>query len=239
MKILCFGDSLTRGVTYLNGRLRILKNNYPKILQELILKNSKDENEDQITVINKGVFNDNSDSLMKRFERDVIGERPDYVIIEIGGNDCDFAWADVAKDPDGEHQAVVPLDRYLGNLKSMVMNIKSEGMTPILSTLPPLDPVRYYKRITENFSSIVSNCICKAGGIEHQHSIYNRALKKIAEELDVFMIDVRSAIKYAGDLKDLISDDGIHLTQKGYEIFAEEVYQRLFGRLETDSKTII
>ncbi|MEQ2528375.1 GDSL-type esterase/lipase family protein [Bacillaceae bacterium CLA-AA-H227] len=236
MKIICFGDSLTRGVTFVKGRLKILKNNYPKILQELFLNNYKDEFGEDIHIMNKGVFNDNSDLLIQRLERDVIQEKPDYVIIEIGGNDCDFVWAEVAKNPTDVHEATVPVERYINNLKSIVIKIKEAGPTPILSTLPPLDPVRYYERIMESYSSQVSDWICKVGGIEHWHSNYNRSLKKLAEELNVMSIDVRSAIKRAGDLKDLISDDGIHLTEKGYKVFAEEIFQKLSRILENDTR---
>lgn len=224
MKILCFGDSLTRGVSFINGRLKILKNNYPKLLQELF--NHHSDREEHL-VINKGVFNDNSDLLLKRLDRDVIAERPHYVVIEVGGNDCNFPWAKVAAEPHSKHEATVPLERYTENLKKMVRKVQGQGITPILATLPPLDPVRYYRRIMDHVNPHVSDLICKVGGIEHWHSQYNRALKRVAAELDVWVVDVRSAIKRAGDLKDLISDDGIHLTEKGYEVFAQEIYKNL------------
>ncbi|KAA0547165.1 SGNH/GDSL hydrolase family protein [Bacillus sp. BGMRC 2118] len=226
MKILCFGDSLTRGVSFVNGRLKIMKRNYPAVLLDLLSKTNKGMEE--IQVINKGVFNDNSDLLMKRLDRDVIREKPDFVIIEIGGNDCDFAWASVAEKPYAEHEATVPLDRYIHNLEAIITKIRQEGITPILSTLPPLDPVRYYQRITKSFSSQVSEWICKVGGIEFWHSQYNSAVQKVAEDWDVLLIDVREAIKSTGDLKSLISEDGIHLTEKGYEVFATEVFQKIY-----------
>jgi lysophospholipase L1-like esterase len=112
------------------------------------------------------------------------------------------------------------------------MKIKQEGITPVLLTLPPLDPVRYYDNITDKFSTQISNCICKAGGIEHWHGIYNRSLNKVAEELNVFKIDVRSAIKQAGELVDLISSDGIHLTEKGYRVLGAEIYQSMIAIIE-------
>lgn len=226
MKILCFGDSLTRGVSFVNGRLKILKKNYPNVLQDLFKKANKGD--EDIQVINKGVFNDNSNLLIERLELDVIKEKPDFVIIEIGGDDCDFAWPEVSQQPNDDHEATVPLDRYISNLVSIITKVRKEGITPILSTLPPLDPVRYYKRITRNFSSQVSNWICKVGGIEHWHSKYNSAIKKVAEELDVMLIDVRNAIQCAGDLNILISEDGIHLTERGYEVFATEVFHKVY-----------
>ncbi|MFC4411440.1 SGNH/GDSL hydrolase family protein [Chungangia koreensis] len=220
MKILCFGDSLTRGVSFINGRLKILKNNYPNVLQNLF-----NEQSNEVEIVNKGVFNDNSCLMMDRLERDVFAEKPHYVIIGVGGNDCDFPWVEVAKREQDEYEATVPLEQYRENMTTMISKIQDEGITPILSSLPPLDPVRYYNRIVQSFSSNVSDWICKVGGIEHWHSQYNRALKQVAQELDVLIIDVRTAIKRAGDLKELISDDGIHLTEKGYEVFASEIYR--------------
>lgn len=233
MKIICFGDSLTRGVSFVKGRLRILKNHYPASLQELFQHNK----ENDIVVMNKGVFNDNSDLLLTRLEKDVIEEHPSYVIIGIGGNDCNFHWDQVAENPENEHTAIVPIDRYIQNVKSIITKVKDNGITPILLTLPPLDPVRYYENISKNFGPQISQWICKVGGIEHWHGMYNRHLKKLIDELDVMKIDVRSSIKQAGDLFELISDDGIHLTEKGYKELAMKIYDDLLCMIDT--KTMI
>jgi lysophospholipase L1-like esterase len=230
MKLICFGDSLTRGVSYVKGRLRILKNNYPAYLQKFMSENQENPEIRHAEVVNKGVFNDNSDLLLARLEKDVIKEEPTYVIIGIGGNDCDFPWKEVAEKPNEEHQAKVPLVQYASNLKELISKLKSSGITPILTTLPPLDPARYYQTVSKRFGTEVSQWICKVGGIATWHSMYNRTVKNIAEEMDVFLIDVRNAIKSRGHLKDLISEDGIHLTEKGYKVMATEIYENL-GKL--------
>ncbi len=230
MKLICFGDSLTRGVSYVKGRLRILRNNYPAYLQKLMSEDKLNPEISRAEVINKGVFNDNSDLLLSRLEKDVIQEEPTYVIIGIGGNDCDFVWKEVAAKPNDEHQPKVPLSRYANNLKELITKLKSNGITPVLTTLPPLDPARYYQTISTRFGTEVSQWICKVGGIAYWHSKYNRTVKNIAEEMDVFLIDVRNALKNRGQLKDLISEDGIHLTEKGYKVMAAEIYDNL-GKL--------
>lgn len=227
MKIICFGDSLTRGVSYVKGRLRILKNNYPAFLQMFMAENQKDQEISHAEVVNKGVFNDTSDLLLARLEKDVIQENPDYVIIGIGGNDCDFPWKEVAEKPTEEHQARIPLGRYASNLRELISKLNSTGITPILTTLPPLDPARYYQTISKRFGTEVCQWICKVGGIASWHSSYNRTVKNIAEDMDVLLIDVRNAIKKTGHLKDLISEDGIHLTEKGYKVMASEIYQKI------------
>lgn len=221
MKIVCFGDSLTRGVSVVNGRLRIVKKNYPYYLKEALLSN----NESAVTVINKGVFNDSSESLLKRLEKDVMEENPDYVIIAIGGNDCNFNWNDVTENPEAEHQANVPIDRYLANIKTMIKRMKEAGITPIVMTLPPLDPVRYYQFLSNQHGTSISHWICMTGGIEYWHGLYNERLSKLADEWNIAKIDVRKALKQAGSQQEIISDDGIHLTPIGYKALGKEISQ--------------
>ncbi|MBD3109155.1 SGNH/GDSL hydrolase family protein [Bacillus sp. AGMB 02131] len=224
MKIICFGDSVTRGVTYVNGRLRILKKNYPNILSALL-------KDDEVEVVNKGVFNDNSNNLLRRLEKDVLKENGDIVLIGIGGNDCNFLWQEVAANPEEAHPATVPLDRFVDNLKTIIARVENSGATPVVLTLPPLDPVRYYAYISSLFSSRISEWICKVGGIEHWHGLYNRAVKKVVQESHVKMIDIRSAMKNAGDLSDLISDDGIHPTEQGYSAISKAIYENITALL--------
>ncbi|WP_077619308.1 SGNH/GDSL hydrolase family protein [Bacillus sinesaloumensis] len=216
MKVVCFGDSLTRGVSFVKGRMRILKENYPAFLQQIA--------PEQVTVLNKGVFNDNSDLLLSRVEKDVIAEQPDFVIINIGGNDCNFKWNEVAEKPEDEHQPIVPIERYMENLKQLIHRIKEANITPVLMTLPPLDPVRYYRLLAQNYGSSISHWISLQGGIEHWHGLYNRSLNLLAEQLHVPKIDVRAAMMQLGDVTDFISDDGIHLTGKGYKTMSSEIF---------------
>jgi lysophospholipase L1-like esterase len=223
MKIVCLGDSITRGVSYVKGRLRIIKGTYPSILQDLF-SNEKDTN---VIIVNKGVFNDNTDSLLSRLEKDVIEGRPDYAIIGIGGNDCNFKWNEVNEIPMKEHQAIVPLDRYLDNVKKVIKKLQQESIVPIVLSLPPLEPVRFYNTISKQYGNSIDQWVSTIGGIEHWHGLYNRGLKKMINELKVYKIDIRTALKNEGDLLELISEDGIHLTPKGYKVVGFEIYQYL------------
>jgi lysophospholipase L1-like esterase len=226
MKIICLGDSLTRGVSYIKGRFRIVKESYPSVLQQLFSSTTS------VTVINKGVFNDNSDLLLQRLNKDAISENPDYVIIGIGGNDCNLRWDEVVKYPEKEHQAIVPIDRYLDNVKKIVTNLRESGITPIVLTLPPLDPVRYYKHLVSQYDKSISHWICMIGGIEHEHNLYNRRLNHLLEQLNVIKIDLRTALKKAGDFSELISDDGIHLTSEGYKEMSIVIFNELKNVVE-------
>ncbi|BBN99024.1 SGNH/GDSL hydrolase family protein [Sporolactobacillus terrae] len=215
MKLICFGDSVTRGITFIRGRFKIIRNNYPALLQRSL--GEEDE------VVNKGVFNDNSDLLIKRLDADVLDEHPDLVLINIGGNDCNFHWDQVAKLPDSEHVPIVPLERYLSNLSVMIQRISESGALPVVLSLLPLDPARYYATLMKHYSHSIGHWIGLCGGIEHWHGMYNRALKDFCDKSGVKLIDVRSAFKKKGSFSDLINEDGLHPTAKGYQVMAEIV----------------
>lgn len=223
MKIICFGDSLTRGVSFVKGRVRIIKDNYPAFLEKLFSVNDPADT----IVLNKGVFNDNSDLLMKRLEKDVLSEEPNYVLLNVGGNDCNFKWQEVAENPESDHDPIVPINRYIENIGQMVTKMKQSNITPILLTLPPLDPVRYYKFIADRYGTTISHWISSCGGIEHWHSLYNLQLNKLIEQLNLPSIDVRTALKKAGNITDFISDDGIHLNSEGYKKMSDVIFEEM------------
>ncbi|MFT8321291.1 MAG: GDSL-type esterase/lipase family protein [Bacillus sp. (in: firmicutes)] len=223
MKIVCFGDSLTRGVSFMKGRVRILKDNYPAFLQKFFSANKIEEME----IINRGVFNDNSALLVERLNKDVISEKPNYVLIGIGGNDCNFKWDEVAKFPEENHEPIVPIADYIDNIKNIILQVKESNIKPILLTLPPLDPVRYYQFIASRYGNTIGHWVSSCGGIEHWHGLYNLQLKKLIQQLNIPSIDVRSALKKAGEWTDFISDDGIHLNSNGYQEMSKIIYQEL------------
>ncbi|MCO7176691.1 SGNH/GDSL hydrolase family protein [Sporolactobacillus kofuensis] len=216
MKMICFGDSVTRGITFVRGRFKIIRENYPALLQRFL--------GDQDEVINKGVFNDNSDLLVKRLDQDVLSLHPDLVFINIGGNDCNFPWDQVAKLPDSEHVPIVPLDRYLTNVTELISRISSSGALPVILSLLPLDPARYYQSLMQHYNHSIGHWIGMCGGIEHWHGMYNRALKELCQKTGAKLIDVRSAFKQKGEFNELINEDGLHPTAKGYQALAEIVF---------------
>jgi lysophospholipase L1-like esterase len=221
MNIVCFGDSVTRGISYVKGRLRIVRENYPALLEKALGP--------RVQVANQGVFNDNSDLLVARLEKDVLSHNPDCVLIGIGGNDCNFRWEEVALRPNDQHETIVPLPQYLDNLAHLAEKIRDAGAVPVFLNLIPLDPARYYRMLAEQYGSAIAHWIALCGGIKHWHGLYNRALQQLADSLGVFMIDVRTAFKKAEDLELLLSEDGIHPTVQGYHVLSQTVAGNLQG----------
>jgi lysophospholipase L1-like esterase len=217
MRIVCFGDSVTRGISYVQGRLRIVKDNYPALLQNAISIFNP------VQVLNKGVFNDNSSLLVDRLEKDVLAEQPSYVLIQIGGNDCNFHWDEVALCPNQTHEPFVPIQTYQENIENMIVRIRNTGAIPVIMSLIPLDPVRYYRKLAEIHGPSIAHWIAVCGGIEYWHAKYNAALEPIIRKLNVLTIDVRRSFLQSADMTKIISDDGIHPTTEGYFLLAAAI----------------
>lgn len=114
LKIVAFGDSVTRGV-----RDSVPQHLSWTFILERILNSWLEED---VTVINAGVGGNTTEDALKRIEKDVLFVNPDLVLIMFGLND----------------QARVPLKKYKKNLTKIVTTLKRKGIEPILMTPNPI-----------------------------------------------------------------------------------------------------
>ncbi len=102
--IICFGDSLTYGTGASKGM------DYPSQLSKLIGK----------PVLNTGAPGDTTARALKRLKRDVLSQKPDVVLITLGGNDL----------KNGVSREVA-----FSNLKKIVESIHHSGARVIIGGL--------------------------------------------------------------------------------------------------------
>ena len=74
----------------------------------------------------------------------------DKMYIELGGNDCNYDWDDISKDPFAIHVPVTPIDIYKETLKEIIDFARLYEITPILVSLPPLDYNQFYDFVVKN-----------------------------------------------------------------------------------------
>ena len=68
----------------------------------------------------------------------------DMLVMDFGGNDCDFKWAEIAADPAADHPPAVPLPEFTRRYRSMIGKLRRRDIVPILTTLPPLEPELFF-----------------------------------------------------------------------------------------------
>ena len=120
--ILIVGDSLSKGVS-LNEELHryfFLKESFANSLKQATGAN----------VVNIAKFGSTVTHGKKKLAEKLETLKPEVVLIEFGGNDCDFAWDEIADNPFCDHLPKTPLPEYEANLSEMVEMIREHGAVP-------------------------------------------------------------------------------------------------------------
>lgn len=190
-----------------------------------------------LTIHNRARFGITVDLGRRMLERDLAkGLDCDYALIEFGGNDSNFNWAEVAKAPDVNHYPRTDIDTFRAILASMVQDVRSQGTTPVLMTLPPIDGALYFDFIVSqgNDRDSVLRWLGDANMIYRFHEMYSGAVRQVAEETRCLLVDARAPFLSRRDFHTMICKDGLHLNRKGHEVlfgafsaFVEEELHRL------------
>jgi len=147
----------------------------------------------------------------------------DTILLEYGGNDCDFHWDQVAENPDGEHVPHTPLARFESIYRSMIRKLRVRGIEPIVMSLPPIDAEKYFAWFTRSGIN-KENILRWLGDIQliyrHQE-LYSLSATKLALEEGCRFVDVRSAFLNRHDYKALLCEDGIHPNETGYQLISD------------------
>ena len=223
LRIAVFGDSLMKG-TLPDEQLRY---HFHTDLFEAPLAGLHAE------VTNKSVFGATSRKGVTLVQRDLArGHRYDWALVEYGGNDCNYDWADVAAHPDQDHDPVVLADEFRANMAAIVQMLREAGIRPIFTTLPPIDEVKYLACIDHNGASAagVMQWLGDVRRIYRTQERYSGLVRTIADELDVPCVDPRERFLDGDDPRALNADDGIHLSEAGYRLFYGALIEQVRGR---------
>lgn len=218
--IMVIGDSISKGVVYSDDKKRytFLKDGFIHSISQLL----------RVPVHNLSRF---GSTLLHGF--DVLAEKlgelnPDVVLIEFGGNDCDFDWDAVASKPTGEHEPKISLEKFGQTLRGIVTSLHEKGKTPVLMNLPPLDDKAYFKWFTqenpEREEKILS-WLHSESRIYWWQEQYSCLIEHIGRITSTRLIDVRSAFLKTDDYKKYICRDGIHPNEKGQLLIKEVLTQ--------------
>lgn len=219
-EIFVFGDSVMKGIVLENPneRYRLLPLATKKQLEE----------EFSIRLMNRSHFGSTIQSGFDLVKK-VVERNPSCktVVLEFGGNDCDFEWQAVAEDPTGNHEPRIAIDQFISKYRELIAYLKDKKVTPVLMNLPPIDPQRYLDFICRNGLSKqkIMTFIGDIGMIYRFQELYSHTIDKIAFATDSFLIDVREQYLRRRDYTDLICIDGVHPNLAGHELLYDAIRQ--------------
>ena len=163
------------------------------------------------------------------------GFRADMVLLEFGGNDCNFDWADISMHPDRGHQPNTSLDNFFASMRHMIEALLDSGIRPVLMTPPPLDSARFFDWITRpdnvDPDRIMAFLTEKEHIYRHQER-YSRAIECLRFAYGLQMVDVRDAFLAKKNLGDYLCADGMHPNEEGQRII-ENVFSTRYLQYST------
>ena len=153
-------------------------------------------------------------------------KEPGIILIEFGGNDCDFMWNEISAEPDVEHLPKTPLDKFKGYYEESVRKMIDNGVKPYIMNLPPIDAKKYFNRIIEVGKLSADNILHWLGDVQMIYrfqEMYSTASAFIAEKMKWPIVDVRTSFLEKHNFINLICEDGIHPNVKGHRLIVNAI----------------
>ena len=204
------GDSVLKGVTL--GEKGYFINRAPE---------EKFRRDTGIGIENLSRFGCTTDKSLKSVIRSLKNHEGDRtVLVEYGGNDCDFDWKAISDDPDGYYPARVPLEKFIENYEQIIASVTASGAKPVAVSLMPVNAERYFRWFCKNgvIPENVMRWLGEVNVIYRYQEMYSDAVEKVARKTGTPIIDLRASFLQIHRLGDYICEDGIHPTEKGQEL---------------------
>lgn len=219
--MLC-GDSIAKGVIYDDERKKYttLKDNFAALVQNRL----------NGVIHNCSRFGSTLIKGFDRLQRELLNNRPDVILLEFGGNDCDFNWPEVAENPLATHEPRTDFNRFQQMLREAVQYLQEVNIAPVLLTIPPIDADRYFNWISKDSAVCGSKILTWLGSvckIYWWQERYNSAIVKVATETGARWIDIREAFLRQPDFTRFLCTDGIHPNRNGHRLMAGKIIEYL------------
>lgn len=210
--ITIWGDSILKGVVLdeQDGRYKVLKNSSVNNFAEITgcsLKNNAYFGMTSTKALNK---------IANSIDKQPINNN-DIVILEFGGNDCDFNWTEISNSPEDEHLPRTTIAAFKNSLQNMITLFKEKGVNPILMNLPPLEPEKYFNWLSRGLNKDnILRWLGDVAKIYRWQEAYNTAVEWAALQNGCRLINVRESFLISKNYSSHFCADGIHPNEKGH-----------------------
>lgn len=221
-KLMIFGDSIFKGITYNNDRQRyfICENKYEALLSErgIVTENC----------CKMGATVDKINSILDRKLDSIDNET--IVLLEFGGNDSDFDWQYISEAPDDNHLPKTGSADFISLYKNIINKIRQKGAKIIISNIIPIDAEKYMKWISKNRNyDNIMHFLGDISTLYRWQEFYNLTVERIAKEENCPLLDIRDTFLLSRRYKSLLCEDGLHPTLYGHEVIDKAIYNSVLG----------
>lgn len=144
-------------------------------------------------------------------------------VLEFGGNDCDFNWSEVAAAPDEKHLPNTEPHMFKKQYGDLIDQIKADGGSPVLLTLPPLHAPRFFDWISKDLDreAILHWLGGDAYFTYRWQELYSLTVYQLAIEKNVPLVDIREAFLRQVNYENYLCEDGMHPSEAGHQLISD------------------
>ncbi len=205
-----YGDSIMKGVVLESGRYKLgakIESFASRIFPR---------------VFNRSRFGSTIEKGVEQLERDLEKENIPLgvVLLEFGGNDCDFDWQAISENPELDRPPKTSLSRFKALYHRAIELVRKAGSTPVLANLPPISAEKYLAWICRDGLSRenILHWLGDENAIYRYQEMYCRTIEEIAEEENAALVDLRGAFLTDRKLDGYLCEDGIHPNTNGQKV---------------------
>ena len=220
-RIAVFGDSISKGIVFENDKLQKLDEDMVTLIAKeygFAITNYSQYGMSLKKLSGKGTI--------EGYVKGLDSSEENYAVICIGGNDANYDWVAVAKEPQKPHEAYTSVEEFEGLLIHYIRLLQDAGVRVMLTTIPPVDAKRYFEnvlckkvdgeKVLEFFKGDVTN-------ISRHQEAYNLSVIKCGILTGCPIIDLRTGFLMDRNYLRNYCIDGVHPNGGGHRFMAKEV----------------
>ncbi len=153
------------------------------------------------------------------------------VLLEFGGNDCNFKWNEISENPRGEHHPNTSPEEFTKGMKQAVALVKEKGAKAIVALAPPIVTEKFFSFICKgNDPDRILTWLKSTEALYRRQEYYTALAHQIAREEACEILDLRAPFLPKRDFSDLICEDGTHPNSEGHALICQQI-RHLVDRL--------
>lgn len=221
MKIKIYGDSILKGVMF-NEELNRYKL-FGYRFDELNDNGIEVENNCKMGATIEQGFEIMRDTLTDCDEDTV-------VLLEYGGNDCNFNWSEVSNNPDGDFLPNTPAEKFMSVYYKMIEFARSKGAKVALCNLVPIEANKFMNWVSRGLSyDNILKWLGDVNRISRWQEYYSRLVEKIASITKCPILDLRTNFLAHERMPSMIGVDGIHPSSEGHMLIKDTLQKSILS----------
>lgn len=216
-KIKIYGDSILKGVMFSEelNRYRLFGYRYDELTENGI----EVENNCKMGATIETGFEIMKDTL-KDCDEDTV------VVLEYGGNDCNFNWEEVSNNPEGEFLPNTPGEKFCDIYLKMIDYVRQKGAKVCICNLVPIDSERFISWVSKGLSyDNILEWMGDVNRIARWQEYYSHLSERVASIAKCPILDLRTSFLTHSRMKNMIGIDGIHPSAEGHTLI-HKIFQK-------------